>query len=129
MQLVHFNDHGIRRFMLFWGALITTYVMAVLYRLIALHQEPQITTFAALSALLAVWLEALTIITPRSAYRLGVIASVVAVVTLNVMAFARSIATGTAPPVMTPLITIVLLVVLVSMIRHEVHRFKHKEKE
>ena len=130
MQLIQLRDHsGARRLMIMWGALTGIYLIAVLYRLLVLHQPVGLPTYAGVSAVAGVWFALIDSASPRDAFKVGAIASLLTSVALNAGIITRAVLTGRAVPLARFLFTVLLLIGLLNATLRTQRHFTRKETE
>jgi hypothetical protein len=112
------NEFGlVRRFPVLWGMLTATYACAVLYRALVESIPPGLSTFAAFTAIAAVWLSFFQFVYTRRSLRLGVVVTIAATILLNSTSIVSSALKGKGLPVEQSVFTIMFVYVLLVKVQ------------
>ena len=122
------NEFGVvRKFPILWGMLTATYGFAVAYRALTQSIHPGFATFAALTAIAAVWLGFFQFVHTRRSLRIGIVVTIAATVLLNTASIVSSATRGKGLPVEQSVFTIMFVYVLLAKVREL--RAGHKSRE
>lgn len=116
----------LRGVIVLWSGITLVYLVAVTHRLLWLHTPPGLATFAAVSAVLAVWLELFAIRSARALLDVGVASALFASVVMNTAIIAGAVVQSKRTVLPRAGFAVLLLIVLFWKTHNLVDRFNRK---
>jgi hypothetical protein len=118
----------VRRFPFLWGMLTATYGFAVAYRALAQSILPGLPTFAAFTAITAVWLGFFQFVHTRRVLRIGIVVTIAATILLNTASIVSSALNGKGLLIEQSVFTIMFVYVLLAKVQALHRRPKSQEQ-